>query len=839
MDYSKLIHHSNNLLAHFTSDRNDLLVDHLNQSKMVFNKLDEMYQIIDKFKNTFKELTFKTKKETFSLSNESLLMLERMFVEAIPLHDIGKINPKFQLDKMNIDVFEFMDVKSAEKLKKKIKIMNSNHSLLSSLIYIDIFYSKISEEIPKKERLILTYLLLNFAYIISRHHSQLNSANESFNENKLKEFLSELMVADYQYLSFYKLDFKLDAKIGKALTAIKAVDFDTANVYIWNKLLYSIMTASDFIATDSFYKNLDCTFFDFNSIQNPERLKETFFNTPIYQGILSYKKDKSYFKTNKLPVINELRSDILLECKENISNAKDNLIFNIESPTGSGKTLNSLSCALELLQEGSKLFYVFPVNTISTQTHKVLSGIFKDTISFQEVNSITPLPLIKNDDNKIDYNKILLDKHLLNYPGILTSNVRLFNLLFGCNRESTMGLFSLFNSVVILDEIQNYKNSIWKEIIEFLVRYSKIMNIKIIIMSATLPNLEELVNNKSNHFINLLPNSNVYYQNSLFKDRVKIDDSLLGDTVDFEKLLDLILKEVKNRNRLMNCHSKFIIEFIKKKTAQEFYEFVIAKSLSDYDVYELDGDDNTLRKKEIIDECQKPATKNILLITTQVIEAGVDIDFDLGAKDATFPDVDEQFLGRINRSCNKTNCKAFFFNLDKEETIYRGDYRIGSNIKHKDNFDNLVNKDFNALYQKVFQKLKRDKEKLLVSEVDNLFKVELKELQYAKIYKKMKLIESETFEIFIPYVLGDLDGYKIWEEYITMLEDKTITYAKKQVLLINMREKMSYFTYSLFGNGLLYEDNQYGCYYLKDGEKYLEHGKLKLEKLKDKYLIFE
>lgn len=56
----------------------------------------------------------------------------------------------------------------------------------------------------------------------------------------------------------------------------------------------------------------------------------------------------------------------------------------------------------------------------------------------------------------------------------------------------------MINSVIILDEIQNYKNEIWKEIILFLEKYADILNIKFIIMSATLPRLNKLGCNDDN-----------------------------------------------------------------------------------------------------------------------------------------------------------------------------------------------------------------------------------------------------------------------------------------------------------------------------------------------------
>ena len=287
----------------------------------------------------------------------------------------------------------------------------------------------------------------------------------------------------------------------------------------------------------------------------------------------------------------------------------------IESPTGSGKTFNSINCALSLLKEDTKLIYVFPTNTLSTQTKMVLDEIFKGKINIQEINSITPLPI--NPLGDIDYNKILLDRQLLNYQSIITSNVTLFSWLFSNKRENSMGLFSLFNSVIILDEIQNYKNSIWKETIELLYKYSKIMNLKIIIMSATLPNLDELIGFKKENFIRLIEDTSIYYKNPLFKDRVKISRELLNRKIGYEFLLKHLNKTTNDRNLKEKCKSKVIVEFITKKSCREFYEYALS-NLKDFIIYHLDSDTNSYKKEVIINELKsKKNSENILLCTTK------------------------------------------------------------------------------------------------------------------------------------------------------------------------------------------------------------------------------
>ena len=108
------------------------------------------------------------------------------------------------------------------------------------------------------------------------------------------------------------------------------------------------------------------------------------------------------------------------------------------------------------------------------------------------VNSITPVLKEGDTYDFKDYERALLDRQFFNYPITLSTHVTLFDIMFGNNRESGFAFYQLANSVIVLDEIQSYKNTLWTEIITFLKYFSKILNIKIIIMSATLLDLDIL-----------------------------------------------------------------------------------------------------------------------------------------------------------------------------------------------------------------------------------------------------------------------------------------------------------------------------------------------------------
>ena len=90
----------------------------------------------------------------------------------------------------------------------------------------------------------------------------------------------------------------------------------------------------------------------------------------------------------------------------------------------------------------------------------------------------------------------------------------------------------------------------------------------------------------------------------------------------------------------------------------------------------------------------------MILVATQVIEAGVDIDMDIGFKDISRLDSEEQFMGRINRSGKKDGV-VYFFNLDEAKSIYkedvRGDERVTLMVPEIRTF--LETKNFSAFYE--------------------------------------------------------------------------------------------------------------------------------------------
>lgn len=758
--------------------------------------------------------------KVFCEDKEDLILWKNLFFNAIYLHDLGKINVNFQVEKM-------------KNLKNKYckDIATSNHSLFSGYLYIETMleYFFSNQEIEEIEDEILYFLVLN-AYIISKHHGSLDnfsdfidgSLDSGINNNKISKLL---------------FNFKGKIQIEEIEDDLNLESLGSFEHYIYAKLLFSMLVVSDIYGTKEYMDGgsideigiLEKEDSIFKKIRDPEK-DSIFYNIEKYRKFLERKSSNPFEEGS----INILRSEMFLEAEKNLLEGIKNNIFYLEAPTGSGKTITSLNLAYKTTEEVAdinKIFYVFPFNTLIEQTKDSIEEVLGKKIvegKMGIINSLTPI--IDNKAENANYDKAVTDREFLNYPLVLTSHVNFFKYLFGISKKDNYPLLHLANSVVIIDEIQSYKNKIWREIIQFLHKYSELLNIKIIIMSATLPKLSYLaVNENSKH---LIENRDKYFLDPIFKDRVKLNFSLLD--LNKDEIFFRLIEKIKEHSKKM-----ILIEFLSKKKAFEFYTLIKEHKIKSE---LLTGDDSRGERKRIIDKVKKlekvsieKRKEGMVLISTQVIEAGVDIDMDIGFKDISLFDSEEQFMGRINRSCKKKGM-VYFFDLTNAQSIYKEDERRNNSLtlSCEENRKLLRDKDFDGYYTKIMERL----------ELRSEFLVELLEdLDFKKISKEMKLIDQQNkCQIFINRDIEieengyniKLNGLDVWNEFLEILKIDKNKYSERKVKLSQIMEKMNEFIYELYSVPSEYNEEKVGIFFIKDGEEYFENGKLDREKLGSK-----
>lgn len=346
-------------------------------------------------------------------------------------------------------------------------------------------------------------------------------------------------------------------------------------------------------------------------------------------------------------------------------------------------------------------------------------------------------------------------------------------------------------------------------------------------MSATLPDLELLTDDRSNS-VSLITNPQEYFLNPIFKDRVKTDYSLINVENTEEALLNHVLEMNKLKKKIM-------IEFIVRKSAEKFYRQLKEIEL-DCEVLFISGFDSVLEREKIISTVK--TSKHLILVATQVIEAGVDIDMDIGYKDISKLDSEEQFMGRINRSCKEDGKGiVYFFNLNKATNIYKGDERVAQKnltLFNDDMKKVLLKKNFNYYYQKLLKTLANRAKKPGEKNVPDFFRDNVACLDYQAVSKRMELIldTRDRVTIFLGRTVINIDGEEfdgkdIWNQYVDLLKNNEMDYAKKVYELSVVKSMMNYFMYQVIKKNQFDFKEQVGdIYYIENGDDYILDGKL-------------
>ena len=818
--------------AHLSKDKSDkeTIFEHSELVSKYCLRLMEAHKIDPLLDSLIEKLMplLPTKRES-ELGN----LFKEIFVAAIVYHDLGKVNPNFQVLKMENELFS---------LNNKLSFQ-SNHSLLGAYLFSNIFFKKTVEnsELNDDEKLVLYFSIHLFAGTIIKHHNPTIDFSIEFENQQIDDCYSFLetycIIWDENFCSsFYSGATDILGGFCEMIDNPKVY----FNLFATTKLLYSLLTASDFYATNEFMTKIEIN--EFGTLNKPEKesLFERFktvkpYNNELYAKLEHYQSipfEKLTERNNRN--LNILRQKLTAEMISNLRKHSANRCFYLEAPTGAGKTNLSLAFATELMNVDSslnKVFYVFPFTTLITQTFKSI----KETLEIDN-NSIIQLHSKagfheKGDGTYGNEKRLYLDNLFVNYPIALLSHVRFFDILKGNEKESNYLLHRLCNSIVIIDEIQTYNPDHWDKIVYFLANYAQLFNIRVLIMSATLPKIDALHENLKGSFISLIFNRDHYFSNQNFAGRVSFDFTLAdkkkpdnGEKENYlNELSDFMIEKAEQYASSNDENVKVLIEFITKKTAALFFSIINKDDrFEDYKILLLSGDILEFRRKQIIDSIKEQEFSKVIVVSTQVVEAGVDIDMDLGFKDRSLIDSDEQLAGRINRNASKDNCIVYLFDCDKTSTIYGSDTRYKVQQTDKDIFDDykeiLVKKQFHALYEKVFQQ--KSKNMRNIFHADNSYYQHFKNFNFSKIHSDFKLIDdNDSQRLFIPIqipvstfenisdlermnVLTDnkenVDGAKVFNFYEHLIRCDIDDFVLKKIEMKKLGSILSQFSISIY-----------------------------------------
>ncbi|MDR2624590.1 MAG: CRISPR-associated helicase Cas3' [Methanobrevibacter sp.] len=693
---------------------NELLGDHISKTKIIFDKLINKDILIDFYnyfyKNNFINLSFKD--------------FEKYLYKMIYFHDIAKISFNFQINKLNNDINYQLKKYGLDEYTNQIE---SKHSYISSLLFTS---HLLNNGIFNDDNNIILLLL---SYIIMGHHTNLKDILNEYDfaydlDNYIDTFSlfsgyineNESCQIEYQKLQDNLYDFlkqNSDSKIS-----------------FFYSYIYSLLVTSDVNSSSYYDKTIDEVKIKAKNWNNriDEKLKykmnKKFFELDYNKSceVISPEELLSNNEVSCLENINDLRTEMLKEASlainKSLKSDKNKRIFYLNMPTGGGKTNTSMKLALDVLEktDANKIIYSMPFINIIEQNYDVIKDNFNLDENNGEIRKIyhsTESIFSKESDD--DKSEIIWKDNFFDYPVICTTFVSIFDCLIRNKKSSKYNLASLTNSVIILDEVQSLPLKNWTSLYYLINEISINYNIYFIIMSATLPNFSDLKLNKDVPFsydsVNLITEPVKYFSHRLF-DRTEIKNDIIelsmeddnsnvedGDIHYFEGILE---------ENFEIDYNKCLITLNTVKSSKLFYDELY--NLKEEYNFEIDLLNSTIipsEKKKIIDKIKNMDSKRYILVSTQSIEAGVDVSFDFVIRDFCPLDSIEQIRGRCNRSrelnekFNDLNIKGnvYLINLKrKNDTFdYKYIYKKEESETRIKKTMNLINKNYNYNYQDV------------------------------------------------------------------------------------------------------------------------------------------
>lgn len=767
--------------------------------------------------------------------------IKELFIDSVVFHDYGKVNENFQVDRMQNDYFKNCNtvIKPAH-----------GHSELSTFIYLNYHIEKINQntELGEDDKLFLSFISFLLTNSITLHHStELKDPIVRLEKSFILKQVNSLM----KYLDLYQMpksEFAVSYfdHFSEAVGSVELTDNQYFPLFALTKLSFSLLTASDYLATSEYMNQKELKDLGLIDEGLRTRIYNAVQNSQPYNSVAFELADSDIAIINPIEKsgdnLNALRQNMAVEVIRNIRKNNAKQLLYLEAPTGGGKTNLSMLIVAELLKGNpkiNKVFYVFPFTTLITQTHKAIKkilGLNDGEISL--LHAKAGFQTKEEDDDYGDKKTDYINNLFIHYPFCLLTHIRFFDILKTSEKETNYLFHKLANSIVIIDELQSYAPKHWDKMVYFIQQYASFFNVHFVLMSATLPRIDKLKLPLANmpEFTDLLPNAKEYFINPNFSERVKFRFDYRSRTLEMDELASIVLEKSSEYILERQQLSIFtIVEFIFKKSATEFYEAINGSFFDE--IFVLSGTILEPRRREIINYLKNTKNRNrkVLLITTQVVEAGVDIDMDLGFKNVSLIDSDEQLAGRVNRNVKKGTSEVYLFQINQPSLLYKQDDRYivtRDKITESEHEEILASKNFEKLYDLVITNIDKINGLKGIQNFRSDYLPEIKRLNYREVHHKFKLIDQENLSVFVPLKLksqilsednepedvfskseldflfkvgvnlssDSIDGYEIWKIYKSILKNKTEDFIDKQIDKKIINGILSKFTFSIFSN---------------------------------------
>ena len=480
--------------------------------------------------------------------------------------------------------------------------------------------------------------------------------------------------------------------------------------------------------------------------------------------------------------------------------------YSLTVPTGGGKTLSSLLWAMRhaVCNGQKRIIIAIPYTSIIVQTASVLKSIFGEENVLEHHSQFTIDSIIDKDIRL----KAKLASENWDYPIVVTTNVQLFESMFSNKPSDCRKLHNIANSVIILDEVQTLPTDYLQPIVDALKSYQRMFGISVLFTTASQPVLSGLIEgcNPKAAFQGIDGITEIIPKEYALHDRLRrvcleIDNT--GSTYD----------EIADR---LSRHDKVLCIVNTRNDAREIFERLPKEGMTIHLSRMMCPRHVTKAIQEIKQALSDNSETVIRVVATQLIEAGVDIDFPVVYRQEAGLDSILQAAGRCNREGKLDMATAYVFSLSVEHKLY------GSIIDANNARLNMVNvNDWFApeTMTEYFRQLYCRKETFDKKGIKTLL-YKPAEMCFAEAAKKFRLIEETGKTVYV-----NMDDSL---ELIERLKSDGITYSLMKELSqysVNIHER----DFQKLNSYEAIEEVIEGIYVVKDRAQYDENIGLRLD----------
>ena len=638
-------------------------------------------------------------------------------------HDLGKARPAFQ---------KHIKVASGYVPDASIsseKDPNTNHASTGAMYAIH-FMSKHNKASFGRA----------LAYMIAGHHTGLPDCDKAEAKGRSlddlmtdEHFLAEMMVED------------IPAELKEGFMPKKHLPIDCTNdLHLWIRFVFSALVDADFLDTEQF---MDGEKHKKREIVYPD-MEQLLFQFNDYMERLEATADSGE--------VNQLRAEILLQTRAKAINNSG--IYTMTVPTGGGKTLSSLAFALEhsVKHNKTRIIYAIPYTSIIEQTASIFKSIF-DSFDYDVV--LEHHSNVEPEENK-EATATRLAAENWDMPIVVTTTVQLFESLFAARPSHCRKLHNIANSVIVLDETQLLPPGNLEPIRHVIQLLSKHYGVTFLLTTATPTPSSGYTDALGKKLLQEMSVTELIDQPQQYYQKLKRTTYILPQNFFVRQSWEEIVEQIYQHPTVLTIVNK-------RDDARELFT-AMGK---DKTLFHLSALMCPEHRRYLIAEIKKRLAQKLptRVISTQLVEAGVDFDFPVVFRAAAGLDSIIQAGGRCNREGKLVNAKGqselgkvivFIPPSDPPMGLLTTAFQAASSLLRLSDKADLNSP---SVIQQYFDKLYAELRDFDSNNVLSLLKCDADiHIKFRTAAQKFQMIEQgTTFTVFVDYARDEEEEKKI------------------------------------------------------------------------------